>query len=1432
MCPTPVSGFFRRFISPSFSKGKPKPAPVELTGYRSLKTESMLFTARLKQGQVQVADNVEGQAIARHLNREDKVYCVDGVNPPGGHTLRIKDARQDVFHLQSTPAVAAVLKSSRPSLSGSPGDPGRAHLGQVSGVQTTSDGQQFCLADGRLYRFEPRADTWLPDADAQPLSRIGLTDNGELLKVPPGIADRSRYGNTHVDLINKGAASALRINRGGEKMLAPVDESGRALTLTRVGLAGDVLYASNAYGELVCANVIDARDGKLRMVHHPLESAEGMLKGGISIEGFQHDDSGRLTALARDSRQQLHSVPLTGPTALMPEWNLSDVLVRGIEKGLPQPGLRALAGVIDLGQRGRVACEGERLLCWEPSGQRWEATQQAGIKRFEPGLDGRAYVVQDGQLKALATQQVRSPLYAGASHELAPIPAPRTQVVLDEVLAGDKQRRIVDFAVVDGRTFVTLGHDNSLKVQLDGRNIALRFSNPQPLQAVALDHAGNLYAQTRDCDLLTLDRQDWQDSTGKEASWKQVKPAKDGPLESLRMGSDKRLIASWGGLNYQLERTAAGAHEWQPQRAQATPVESVAQTIQGWQPSRQYKGMLLTSSQNVMGQTREGVHREHGFFKGLKAHFHPIDGARQIGLDIQHRLGGRQGLEGLYADDKQLHAKLEFLAHSKPPLLDIESQLDRLSGTGPQSELLNELKAALGQVEENSTSAARRLAEVHGYSVDQTARKAASKASAKSTLHQLHTAFKTASPSRKNSTEALLRSFAEQGMVLPAWAPDRKRDRSHPSSLIEGDLIHHAVTLKQLGELVTELEHTSGNPSGQAEIGLKLKALMQAYDQGPVHKMSTQQINNYVQAESLYNNFKLLAKDLGTEGSALQWQIAHVLGLPKNASIKEAMTRQVQELASGQSLTPKRTTGISVGGIVTGIAPVSPVEFFIGMTKSHANAVRISRTDDGARVEINMEDTLGAIAEAALGATIDIAPGNPGPKLRVAGEVTGIVARKKNATVSFNVKESDFPKMMGILTGEQGNVYDLLDLGTGHVSGDNVNTTADLHLTGRAQGRLQYNPLENNDRVSALLRSGIGPVASVNLAHKEWTQARTQGALGTSHAWGEDFQWLRQAGVSANVAPVNAVGIVNLGPDAASFIGYALPEVSVSRTLERGRSHTFSFSFKPPAAVTQGQVDQVVEDLSRYSPLFRKDVKALGLNQERISGQLEKLQRFLNAHTVENADAKHPQYQEICHAVGQLIHQQQWGENRLQQISSIDATVTRVGLKGDGLHSWLDDVAPANKAAIVRWFKEDPQFAQVLNDLEGGGGTSVSINLEVKPEVLRDIEASYVAGQSVKALVNDALSEPTNLRIKSMSLGCSASKSHGMALPSLSSLTFSSKAELSHSYNRVNVELEYGKDPDQPLKMLRNDVGGWSPPPPSMSIERSEQKVRAPARSQ
>ena len=41
------------------------------------------------------------------------------------------------------------------------------------------------------------------------------------------------------------------------------------------------------------------------------------------------------------------------------------LLLKVNDKGLPEPGLRALASAIDLGARGKVALEGSTLLSWD-----------------------------------------------------------------------------------------------------------------------------------------------------------------------------------------------------------------------------------------------------------------------------------------------------------------------------------------------------------------------------------------------------------------------------------------------------------------------------------------------------------------------------------------------------------------------------------------------------------------------------------------------------------------------------------------------------------------------------------------------------------------------------------------------------------------------------------------------------------------------------------------------------------------------------------------------------------------------------------------------------------------------------------------------------------------------------------------------------------
>ncbi|WP_256352126.1 AvrE-family type 3 secretion system effector [Pseudomonas yamanorum] len=1389
----------------------------------------MLFTPTLKAGKVQADGTREGQEIARHLNQADKQYVADASGDAGKHTLGFKDERHYRFQIQSTPAAAAVFKSSRPQDRASipPGNaPGRAHMAIISQVQTTVDGQQYRLEGGRLFRFDPAIATWVPDPDTRAFSRISLSREGQLLKMPKGVADSSAEGRVTVSLSDAQSGSVLH---AAGATLSAQDEAGNPLQLTRIGLSGNTLYATTADGELLQADLQQARGGVLKMSRQPVESLERALKGAVSVEGFFHDDEGQLNMLVRDSRQQLHSAPLTGNDSLSPQWNLSDVLVKGIEKGLPQPSLQALASTVDLGQRGKIALDEGNLLVWDRATQSWESGPRTDIQVLERGLDGRAYVLQDGQLKAVATRQVRDPIHEGASHDLSGLPKPRTQVTLDEVLAGSGQQKITAFAVVDGRTFVTADQDNKLETNLGGVTRQLTLTPPIAVQALALDKDANLYAHSKDGGLFMLKREDWQGRSEAALSWSKVELPKGQRLDSLRMGADKHLVGEWDKRFFRLDTSADGAMTWGPvpsASASSAPGQSLTETLAGAQMRAQFPGGALSATSNVLGQTTEGVPLKRGFFAGVKAHFHPLDSLKEMGKGIQHHFTGRQGLESVYTENKHLHEQLKALSQARPVPGDIQSRLETLSQSGPREALAKAISEALAKVEKDSKSAAHRLGEAHGITFDPKPSLSRANIQPESTLHQLYEAFKRLSPSTQKETAALLANFEGQALSLPAWDPGRKRDLSHPSAMIEGDLIHQASTLKQLTDLTVELERVSGmSPSALERIKQSLESVMKDYEQSPVHKLSGQNIASYDQAETLYKNFKLLAKDLGTPGSALHWHLSRLLGLPADGSLKEAMTQEIQQMGSGQTLSPSRTKGKNLGAMVTGIKPVAPLEFFVGVSKSYSNGVSISRTDKGARVEISMDDTRRLAASVATGLTLGKGPTAVGHGLRVAAEMTGALANTKGSSIGFDVKEADFPKMMSILTGEQGNVFDLLQLGEAHAVGESSKTNADLNLDVLAQLRLLYHPQEDIPEVASVLRAGVGLVGNLNLAHFDQSQSTSRSAAGTSQGGATNAQLLRQGGVGVNLGPLNAVGLGMPGGPGHGAAVFALPEVSVMVKFDRGQSRGFSFSFKRPEPVAQSAIDSLVSDLSRYAPGFKGDLGALKLEGKPVAEQLATLQRFLETHP---ATATKPEaYHTLNDSLDKLVHQQNLVEKGLRQLTSVTASATYVGLRDDGQHAWLDDVAPANKADIVQWLKDDPQFAQVLDQLQNGEGTSVGIGMELKPDVVRAIERKILDGESPESLIKEALGKRENLRIKTMSLSYTASQSHAMSIPSMTNIGFSSNASLGHTHKRVNAELEYGADENKPLRMKLNDTLE-SPPPAELTLDLADQRVRTP----
>lgn len=1399
----------------------PRLPPVSLTHYQTLQPTSMQFDVRLSDGKVHADTTLAGRDIARHLNQPNKHYVTDGPAAADTYTLRMKDERHYLFYIQSTPAVVAVFKSSLPDVVASPG---RAHIGSVSGVQTTVEGQQFRLERGRLYRFEPLALSWTPDADTRAFSRIGLTKEGQLLKTPKGFADSSVQGRTTVLLSQVQEGSVVHIQGVGTQVVHPVDEAGSPVQLTRIGLSGNTVYGATTDGELAWADLRTAGDQALPMVLQSVDSLERALKGAISVEGFFHDDTGQLNAQVRDARQQLHSVPLGDANVLRPQWNLSDVLVKGIEKGLPLPSVQALASAIDLGQRGKVALDAGNLLTWDGAAQRWEDAAQPGVEHLERGLDGRAYVLQDGQLKAVAISQVRDPLIEGASHDLAALPAPHPHVSLGEVLAGDGHRRVTGFAVADGRNFVTVDQRNQLQVHQEVGARPLQLLPLIDIKTLALDHAGNLYAHTPGGELFRVDRDAWQDAPGSVHSWSKVELPDRQPLASLRMGADQHLIGGWDKQFHRLDNACASALAWGPVQS-TTHVPSLADQLAGMQVRTQLPASALSVGSNIMGQSREGVPLKRDFFQGIKAHFHPLESLGQMGRDIQHTFKGRRGLEGVYADDKRLHEQLKPLAQSKPIPADLQARLTALNEPGPRQVLAGQIRQALTEVEDSSRSSARRLGEVHGIAFDPRSTSSKATINPGSTLHQLYEVFKKVSPSAQKPTAALLANLEVQDLVLPAWKPERKRDPRHPSALIEGDLIHHAITLKQLTDLAQALDGTSGqNPNTLARIETSLQGIMQAFKDSPVHTLASQGIASYDQAESLYGNFKLLAKDLGTPGSALHWHLSGLLGLPADASIKEAMTQQVQRLGSGQTLAPSRTQGKSLGLMVTEIKPIAPVEFFLGASRSHTHSVSISRTDNGARVEISTDDMRRLAGSLGSGMTLGRGPGALGPGLRVAAELTAAVAKNTGSSIGFDVKEADFGRMMSILTGENGSVYDLLALGDGHAAGKSSKLSGDINLDALAQLRLMYSPQENIAELDAVIRAGIGVTGNLNLAHGDKSQSTTRTATGTSQGTAGSVQLLRQGGVGANIVPLSALALGRGESGGPSMAAFALPELSVMVKFDRGESRAFSFSFKHPQPVTQSQVDDLKRAVSLYSPAFRRDLAATELSGSTPDQQMGTLRQFLAVHPP--LATKPDAYHAIRQALDTLMTQQDLAKNGLRQLASVESSVTRVGLRDDGRHAWLDDVAPANKVAIEQWLKDDPQFAQVFDQLQHGEGTSVRLGMELKPQVLRAIERCHLGGESTEPLIRQALSDRHNLRVKNMSLSYTATQSHGMSIPAMTNLSFSSSATLSHTHKRVNADLEYGMDADKPLRMNLNDTLG-SLPSHDLTIDLADLRVRA-----
>ena len=1392
---------------------------IQLSDFRSYRQTSMEFHAKLVGGKVITDSSSVGRDFSNQLNKLPTELRPDLEYAGKGQGLRILDGKSNVFHIQSTPAVAAVLKSSK-SLAAQPlplSNPGRAHLGQASGVQTTAQGSQFRLVDQRLYRFEAQTHRWLPDKDEGSYSHLGLTREGALMKVPQGVRDMSVEGKTQVSLEPWADGFSLRLSRSAGaagKHLVPVNESGAPVQLTRIGLAGDTLYASTAQGELLRGDLSSTEGGRLKMLPEPVEKLEFMHKGAVSIKGFMHDDNGQLNALVLDARNQLHSNPLTDTPGQAPGWNLSDVMVKVNDEGLPEPAIRTLASAVDLGPRGKVALEGSTLLCWDSQARKWDKTEHLNVDQLERGLDGCAYVLQAGQLKTLATSKSWEPVYTAASHDLLPPRGAQTKVKLETSMAGGAKREITGFAVDNARRFVTLDSQNQLHAHVNGTETDLTLSLPEGVKALALDRQANLFVQTKTGELLMLDKTHWQTSSASQANWSRVPLPDNERLKSLRMGPDQQLIASWvennpqqnrwGEKFRQLTTTPDGMHKWEPLAPpRTTRASSLSQMLGAGELKWHNDAASWAVTSSVVGHTTEGLGEMRGTLGRLVAHLDPISGLTNCIQGIQHRVKGRAGLKQFYDQDHVLHKQLPALAKIASCGVDMTTRLEHLSAQQSTQALAGTLKESLALVEKNSELLAIRLGDIKGARVTAQPSSTVVEYSAKraaGSLYQMLQAFENLAPSKTNNTAALLRSYELQGVSLSAWNAEQKRDLDNPTALVESDLIHHALALSKLGELITQLE---GDAPDQGRIAEELKGVMQSHHDSPVHKLASQNINSYAQAEQLYDNFKLLSRGLGTPGSALNFHLTRTLGLDKGETVKQALTQHFQQSESGESIALDRTKTMAAGVFLLDFPNLPFFEVRAGVSRANTHGFTISRTDEGASIDIKMNTVHTPSLSLGLGKMLVPDDAMFGGGVRVGVEGTLAVSRDTGASVNFDVKEADFPAMMAILTGEEGNVFGLLDLGRKPKSTESTKTSVDLSMSIALIGRGNFVVPENSDALDGLITGAIGGGASLNLVHFDQKRSVTHGENEITRGEGQNVQLFTKGGASVGAAPANLVALAKVDVEAPTMAEVIKSESSITVSFDRSMARAMRFTFKQPAAVEQAQVTALRDALSRHSPQLKAQLLAAAPVEGDLGEQLKSLHSLFEK--LPAPATRLEEHHALENQLKQLIRQQGLVVDGKRELSSVERTVSYVGLKGGAQHEWLDDAAPANKAAILQLIANQPQLAQALKDLERSKGISVSIVLEVKPDVLRTIEDKVGDGRKAQYDVKQALSNTDNLRIKALSASYTVSRTDSITLPT-PIFSLSSNVVLSHTQKTLNTEFEYGRDQNVPIRMKLKDI--------------------------
>lgn len=992
------------------------------------------------------------------------------------------------------------------------------------------------------------------------------------------------------------------------------------------------------------------------------------------------------------------------------------------------------------------------------------------------------------------------------------------------------------------------------------------------LKDILVDHQQNLYALNHDGEVFTQARGDWQHHR-EGSGWQKVDlPQVESGLKKLEMNDAHQPVATLeDGSQHRLGAQGWQAHSAPAAvspaatRSAETVYSRLSEGMKGGvlpgsgvtvKASAQLGGQSGMENRKIASKFADRV-RAYAFNPTLA----PPRWTKNAAYSVQHNWQGREGLRPVYEMQSALIKQLE--AHNvrqQGTQPDLHTRLAALNLGDEGKALVADLKRFGEELEHSATRSVTQLGQHQGVlkssgdinpdfqpsSVKAMLQSMNINRSGHDLSKSLLQAVRAAAPSADSKLEKLLNHFVSAGVNMSHQKDDiplgRQRDPNDRMALTKSRLILDIVTLGALHQLADKAALISGhNPDST-----QLKQLRQAFDAlreqqyggNPVKHYTDMGFTHHKALEADYDAVKAFINAFKKEHHGVNLTARTVLETKGNEQLEHKLKDTLLSLDKGESINFSRAYG---GGISTAFVPTLkkvpvPIVPGGGITLDRAYSLNFSRGTGGLNVSFSRDG--GATGTISVSTGHDLMPYMTGkkttednasdwlskkhkisPDFRIGGGVSSSVQGTLQNSLKFKLTEGELPEFIHGLVQGKLTPAELMAKGIEHQMKQgsklvfNIDTSAALDL--RAGINITQDGSKPNT-VTARVSAGLS--AAVNVLSVSRERSTSQGQFGSTISASDNRPTLLNT-VTAGANLTATVGVshasTNNGKSVGTFPAFAATNVAVALALDNRTKQSISLELKQPEPITANDISELTSTLGKHfkdsvSSQLLEGVKTL----EEPVEQLAVLKKHFSAQNVVGDE----RYEAIRSLNTLALRQQALEGNQQELVSASHSTDYNnlSKLNSDGLFQLLHQhinasLPPSNAQRLSGMMESNNVLNGLIKQLQSTPFSSASIALELKDELREKTQQAVLEGKIGRDEVGLLFQDRNNLRIKSVSVNQSVSKSEGFSTPALL-LGTSNSAGLSMVRNAGTINFKYGQDQETPRSFtLEGEIAKANP---------------------